>query len=191
MNTKEDLKRDINTLEYNVSHALDTLHYIQSIQAGEIIGKFVKGRREILQRLIDYNLLECHRLFDETPGTLSFRGIGQPYIDVLGRKAWHVYLDEKLRAFQEKHTILERIKNHRHIKIAHLQREQELGFGPEATATLNLFFEESEWLTPVGPDFVHVTSSNFPGDDILKMLNDLRVFLADELLKPLVEKYPF
>lgn len=189
MDIKDVLKKDIDTLDYMVSHALDTLSYINRIYTDEMPIKGERNKREILKRLIDHSLLECHRLFDETPGTLSFRCIGKACIDALGNSAWLTYLD-RLREFQNKYgLLLRRIENHRHIRIAHMQREEELGFDPQSTAALNLFFEKPEWLTPVEPEFVHITLSNFPQKEIVSLLNDLKQFLADELLKLFLEKY--
>lgn len=176
----------IATLSVNVSFCLDSVRLFKELDKGDIKG-LSKIKDELLDVLVVYIVLRSHCLFDRTKGVVSFEKVRQYLGGSLKEAKIKLFEDEYNKIKDGYKDLIERIKNNRTIGIAHIQKEEELGWDKAMCDQINEMMKEmgledqEDNLQPVEDNYIHITRLNIPIQDIEKMLTELRSLIYNFL----------
>ncbi len=111
-------------------------------------------------------------LIIERKDTVSCENVSRVFERYLTKEQWADYQAEYEKIKEEHHVFVERLKNNRHKKIAHIQYKEELGWDPDTAARINSLYAltERDLIQSVAQERVHIILSNFPYEEYLELL---------------------
>jgi hypothetical protein len=172
--------RYIGALSFIIKNAQDTTKLIQKLRAETITISDSRAKSMILVRLVDHAVINAYQLFDSYPDAISLKNLSKELSKNTLNRAKFTKFDKDFIIIKKKYsTLIKRLKNNRHKRVAHLQEKEQLGLDKKTATRLNELFllNKTNGFKGVLEECFYIFPSNFPITEFTEMLKEVKCLL--------------